>query len=370
MSILSSPTAARPPSRKNSSDNDQQIILVDHTKPQDGEEDAQDTSGAEDQPGSPRKAPDAPLSLRTTRESLREELTRRKYAKWQQRKVVNIGNDSDGITRTDTIQTEDVPVSEDQTESLDSRIIARSRDRIKGLLRGSKTFTASTDHEDAVVDVLYENQRGYFLFGIPLFSQKSLLNLDPSPWVTGEFKASAVDITNAQVPDPSWEWAWRSWYVDMSLDVDEEGWQYSFSFKSGFSWHGTHPWFHSFVRRRRWLRKRVRHHQDGRLDRSRKQASQGHNLNADYFTIHSPSDKGSSKNFESSVLASKSAAKFGPKDDDEPFEDIRDIASLMKRLKKAKIDRERIVAVRYFLRYGGDEIRYLSEYVCRPLSSL
>jgi hypothetical protein len=43
--------------------------------------------------------------------------------------------------------------------------------------------------------------------------------------------------------------------------VDEEGWEYSFFFR-GFVWHGTSPWFHSFVRRRRWIRLRRRRMDD------------------------------------------------------------------------------------------------------------
>lgn len=80
---------------------------------------------------------------------------------------------------------------------------------------------------DSHIDILYENQRGWFIFGIPLFSNKALWNLriDPAPWQDAKFRPSAVNITNAQVPDPSWVWDWNSWYVDMSLDVDEEGWQ-------------------------------------------------------------------------------------------------------------------------------------------------
>jgi hypothetical protein len=68
---------------------------------------------------------------------------------------------------------------------------------------------------DAHIDVLYENQRGWFVFGIPLFSSKALWNfrVDPAPWVDSKFRPSAVNITNAQVPDPSWMWDWKSWYV-------------------------------------------------------------------------------------------------------------------------------------------------------------
>lgn len=103
----------------------------------------------------------------------------------------------------------------------------------------------------AAIDVLYENQRGAWLCGLPLFSSASLLNFDPPAWRNGLGQASPVSVVDAQTPDPSWRWAWPTWYVDMSADVDEEGWQYSFMFRQKTSWHGSHPWFHSFVRRRR-----------------------------------------------------------------------------------------------------------------------
>jgi hypothetical protein len=124
--------------------------------------------------------------------------------------------------------------------------------------RGGESTIQEAQPEVFEIDILYENQRGSFFFGLPMFSHNSLLNLDPAPWSNAVFKDSPVDVITAQVPNPSWAWAWNSWYVDMSGDVDEEGWSYSFAFSPKFSWHGTHVWFNSNVRRRRWLRKRVK----------------------------------------------------------------------------------------------------------------
>ena len=45
-------------------------------------------------------------------------------------------------------------------------------------LRRKTTIVPTTD-ANAVIEVLYENQRGSFFFGIPLFSSRSLLNFDP-----------------------------------------------------------------------------------------------------------------------------------------------------------------------------------------------
>lgn len=117
-------------------------------------------------------------------------------------------------------------------------------------------LTASnTDNE--FVDVVVQNQRGWFLIGYPFFSAKSLLPFDPSEWTSKSGHNLSVSITDLVPPDDTWEWAWRRWYVDMSGDVDDQGWCYSWRFGSQH-WHGTHIWFRSFVRRRTWKRLRRR----------------------------------------------------------------------------------------------------------------
>jgi len=215
---------------------------------------------------------------------------------------------------------------------------------------------------DSHVDVLYENQRGWFVFGIPLFSSKALWNLkiDQSPWVDAKFKPSPVNITNAQVPDPSWVWEWKSWYVDMSHDVDEEGWQYSFWFR-GAAWHGNHPWFHSFVRRRRWLRKRVKQKLPPKTKDNRER------LFGETFSIGTTIAR---------AMTSTTAPAGSIHDSIERSfdEEVRDVATLMRKLKKAAIDREKVVLVKKFIDEGGEELYYLAEQVWhyqfpRPASS-
>jgi hypothetical protein len=114
--------------------------------------------------------------------------------------------------------------------------------------------------EEEFAEVLIENQRGWFLFGFPFFSANTLFPLDPSPWTCGPAGATTApgDISSFPLPAPGWEWVWSRWYIDMGYDVDDQGWSYSFNFGSNSRWHGSHVWFHSFVRRRRWIRLRRR----------------------------------------------------------------------------------------------------------------
>jgi hypothetical protein len=207
--------------------------------------------------------------------------------------------------------------------------------------------TASDSH----IDILYENQRGWFIFGIPLFSNKALWNLriDPAPWQDAKFRPSAVNITNAQVPDPSWVWDWKSWYVDMSLDVDEEGWQYSLLFK-GSAWHGNHPWFHSFVRRRRWLRRRVKQRLPPKTKENAKERMFG-----ETFSIGTTLARSTTFGTGSGLLDSAQTSLD---------EEVRDIATLMRKLRKAAIDREKIIYIHKFIDDGGEELHYLAGQVC------
>ncbi|ANB12788.1 hypothetical protein AWJ20_1058 [Sugiyamaella lignohabitans] len=103
------------------------------------------------------------------------------------------------------------------------------------------------------VDTVVENQRGWFFMGYPFFSDKSLFPLDPHNWTTGQGRALNGGMNDYSLPDFTWEWLWKRWYVDMSGDVDDQGWKYSWRFRSR-NWHGTHVWFRSFVRKRTWKR--------------------------------------------------------------------------------------------------------------------
>jgi hypothetical protein len=345
--ISSTPTASETP-----------ITLVDHTKSLSEEDGVQRADTLEQQ-----------LSKTLTGTISRSLTQRHRYQKkrWQEggaSKNSNLLSDETTAgANTDGQNSAAAPTEQDDDTWGQGKIKRTFSKHVKGLVRKPSNKKKHVNDENSHIDILYENQRGFFFFGIPRFSSNSLLNFDPSSWIDSSFKPSAVNITNAQVPDPSWEWAWRAWYVDMSRDVDEEGWEYSFWFGNSCAWHGTHPWFHSFVRRRRWLRKRVRRHTHHRKDA----LDSGHFMNSDYFTIHSEPRPRSSD--ESSIGTSQiqSPNKIdGTRSPEEVYDhdgEIRDIPTLMLSLKRATIDREKIVLIGKFLEQGGDELHYLSENV-------
>ncbi|GAB7350026.1 hypothetical protein MBLNU459_g0700t1 [Dothideomycetes sp. NU459] len=306
----------------------QQITLVDRTRPADAPD--------ADEPESSQ--PGTPLSRKWTRQSLHQQLAHRKYARYREDRFAAAASDNEAA------------LSGDELDGRRGRL-AKGKGKVRGLLKAKKQFLRAQE-EDAVIDILYENQRGWFFVGVPHFSSRSLLNFDPKPWLNAHKKPSPVNITNAQVPDPSWEWAWKSWYVDMSRDVDEEGWEYSFWFSEGTAWHGTHPWGHSWVRRRRWLRKRVRR-QHPRL------VAESHALAPDYFTIHTAKNRSPADS-----LAPSSLINLRLQRDEEFKEDpaeIKDIAVLLAHLRRAAVDREKMVLVRHFIDNAGDDLYYLSE---------
>ena len=283
-------------------------------------------------------------------QSVKRQLTKRKYAKYDRDRY-----DLDTATPPPP---DESPASHAQLGEVathqQASFLERSRAQAKSFLQRKRTLGAGKHDTDTFLDILYENQRGVFLFGIPKYSSSSLLPTDPKPWQNAVFRTSPVDIRNAQVPDPSWEWAWKSWYVDMSRDVDEEGWEYSFKFYGKWSWHGNHPWFHSFVRRRRWLRMRrrkdVKHH-------TREKA---HELTAEYFTIHPKTVRPLSEMDASEMARLREKAEERDEEDVRKME-IADIGSLMRALRKAAVDREKLLAVRKFVDTAKDELYYLAE---------
>ncbi|MCJ1273963.1 hypothetical protein MMC21_001756 [Puttea exsequens] len=329
---------------------DHPIFLVDATQTRQTPERGSEEISASSSIPSDREPSPAQQSVRAS--TLRKQLAQRKYAKYREEGQEN------GQTAGESGDETGEAGSEGRA-SQDSERAGRLRDKVS--LKGKKKARTIAKPVNSFIDVLYENQRGAFLCGIPLYSSNSLLNLDPAAWQTADFRDSAVNITNFQLPDPSWVWDWKTWYVDMSHDVDEEGWEYSFSFNAVYAWHGNHPWLFSFARRRRWLRKRVRirpHHSEekkGKLD-------QVHRLNDDYFTIHAR--KGPSRDSSADrATENRSSLTAGMRDNEEEegLRDISNVVALMTALKRAIVDREKIAAVKAFIDQGGDELFYLAD---------
>lgn len=405
---------------------DHEISLVDHTRPEEEALSPQDTDLEPPTPLSTTSSGD-PLRQFWTREGLQREYQRRKYARYQEdrvlpherptvqkRKTTGINDDlptvhetnsNNVVTPTPTNAETESPTLVRKRDTLRHHT-HRVKDAVKDTVRGPKLRHQHTDAE-SLFDILYENQRGAFFCGIPRFSHKSLLNFDPPPWQTHTFHPSPVDITNAQLPDPGWVWAsgWNNWYVDMTYglnepigpkktdrpaarargDTDEEGWRYSFAFgqRGRWAWHGTHPWFHSFVRRRKWVRLRVKRGHSLAPEGAKvkvKSENEGHMLNAEYFTIHNSkrptsryaegtdaSERPDSKRY--STVTGKGWSKAEGDVAEEPVE-INDMPSLLKVLRTAAIDREKIAAVRQFLDNGGEELHYLADNMHEIMSLL
>ncbi|KAK2045487.1 meiotically up-regulated 65 protein [Colletotrichum somersetense] len=206
---------------------------------------------------------------------------------------------------------------------------------------------------ETAVDVLWENERGCIACGIALFSGKALGNLDPSPWQNQFHKTSPTTIKSAQVPDPSWEWAWPEWrvYRPEGVTTDEFGWEYSFMFSKKFSWHGP-KWWNSFVRRRCWIRKRIKKKPENISD-------DPHMLNSDYFTVtpanHSRSSSvaGSRRGSIGKTSMQTSVVEEKP--------DIEDVRTLMAVLRASRIDREKIEAVENYLAHAKDNLEHLQD---------
>lgn len=127
------------------------------------------------------------------------------------------------------------------------------------------SFNNDIVNEGIQFEYILENQRGMQLFGIPLFSNRSLLPLiDPPTYQTIHEKPlylSENTMNNYPLPDLGWRWDWDTWYVLMYNDVDDLGWIYSnIVFNRHLSdgrWKGKY-YFGNFIRRRIWIRMRCK----------------------------------------------------------------------------------------------------------------
>jgi hypothetical protein len=346
MTVL--PSSHRRPAALTDTDYDHEILLVDHTRRTDTQLSARSRSQSVTsiRPGPPERVDTltrrhSDSQLRKT-SMLRKEIAKRRYSKYQDRRegestaLVGVVTDS---SSPDTITTTVDPDDPDRPTT-------------------SATDGGKYSGRESAIDILYENQRGGFLCGIALFSSKALGAADKPPWTNVAQKPSATNITNAQPPDPSWEWAWPEWKINHDDNVDEDGWEYSFMFYKKCSWHGP-TWWNSCVRRRAWIRKRVKKETGYHVQ-------EGHMLTSDYFTIHATASKGHSR---STSLAGSQAEDLHrlstqarlEREEAGDREHIEDIGHLLKSLKWSRIDREKTEAVESFVEHGGDDLFYLRE---------
>lgn len=333
--------SSRKPSVLSDSDYDHEIALVDHTTSRGKSAEIVRTPPIDTSEASARRNSDSDLRKHL---SLREEVARRRYTKYLEPR--------EGAIAGQRIDAAGEPLSTETTlEDTENAVDLNQSD-----FDSSSRLRKSVQSErQAAIDILYENQRGLFLCGIPLFSSLALGAADAPPWTNIAFKASATNIKNAQVPDPSWEWVWKDWSINHTDDVDENGWEYSFMFSKKFSWHGP-TWWNSFVRRRAWTRKRMKKSSLSNLTN----VETGHNLNSDYFTIHSKRALSPSPSKEGSAHESRNST--GQREMEEILRgDISDIATLMKALRYSRIDREKTEAVENFIEHAGDDLYYLRE---------
>lgn len=240
-----------------------------------------------------------------------------------------------------------------------------------------KPSRVSAREREAAIEILYQNERGAFLCGIPLFSAQALGNLDPPAWTNAAHKPSPTDIHTAQVPDPSWEWAWSEWRINHDADAeeDDDGWEYSFMFARQFSWHGP-TWWSSFVRRRAWTRKRVKRAEETAV----LVGGDPHLLGPDYFTVHPASEeeasishRGSGSRYSLSKASSRRNSRASPSQlssgagascasstHKRPAV-IEDMETLLHKLRRSRIDREKIEAVENYLAHGDKDLVHLQD---------
>ena len=181
------------------------------------------------------------------------------------------------------------------------------------------------------------------------------------------------------MPDPSWEWAWPEWRVNHEKDyADEEGWEYSFAFWKRVSWHRP-KWWNSFVRRRAWIRKRVK--KDAGYEAQMRQGQDPSMLNPEYFTVRasaeinrersrsrsrsrsksrSPSRASTLTNSRRERASMRSISEAAGEEEEAVVEDIEDVEQLLAVVKECRIDREKIETVNNYLEHADDNLEGLA----------
>jgi len=110
-----------------------------------------------------------------------------------------------------------------------------------------------------VMEYQLESERGFHFMGANRFSPNMRLPRDPARFTSVSGEPLGAQLTDFEVPDDTWVWLWSRWYVDMTADVDDQGWCYAGRFHS-VHWAGRHRFLRSFVRQRVWKRPRLKRH--------------------------------------------------------------------------------------------------------------
>ncbi|KAI0206057.1 hypothetical protein F4808DRAFT_447920 [Astrocystis sublimbata] len=246
--------------------------------------------------------------------------------------------------------------------------------------RGSDARPERPREPETEIDILYENQRGGFLCGIPLFSSAALGNLDPTAWTNFAHKPSPTDIHTAQVPDPSWQWAWPEWRInhDEQIQADSDGWEYSFMFSKKFSWHSPN-WYSSYVRRRAWIRRRIK-------VGSGYSAMDESSMNPAYFTVSAAKERDPSPVVTVSEVTRLSVDTAGRRSQGDSrgsrsrdrsrgdvettstSQEARTTQDLLVMLKQARIDREKLEAVGNYIDNCTDDLLHLQDHMHEIMS--
>lgn len=281
---------------------------------------------------------------------------------------------SNGQSGDDDGKPSTLEVSPERVQDGDAR---RHSSRSDIGIRASNGRPSRLKEPETEIDILYENQRGGFLCGIPLFSSAALGNLDPPAWTNFAHKPSPTDIHTAQVPDPSWQWAWPEWRInhDEQIQPDGDGWEYSFMFSKKFSWHPP-KWYNSFVRRRAWIRRRIKISIGF-------EAADEHAMNPAYFTVSArkrePSPFATVSDGERLSVDRQSRRSQGGSrrsrersrgDQDSlpiPLE-VGTTADLIAILKQSRIDREKLEAIENYINNCTDDLLHLQDYMHEIMS--
>ncbi|KAI0387088.1 hypothetical protein F5Y04DRAFT_242981 [Hypomontagnella monticulosa] len=257
---------------------------------------------------------------------------------------------------------------EDASTSIAGKEPPSKGNGLKKISSGDKRRARPSKEPETAMDILYENQRGGFLCGLPLFSSAALGQLDPPPWTNFAHKPSPTDINTAQVPDPSWEWAWPEWRInrDEAIKTDGDGWEYSFMFSKKFSWHGP-KWYNSFVRRRAWIRRRIKKG-FGYL------ANNDPRMSLEYFSVtptRNDADRGSISQLTAHASVDSPRKSRESKRGEEEIEiqiEITSVDELMTVLRRSRIDREKLEAVENYIEHCADDLHQLQDYMHEIMS--